>query len=154
MPRTPWVRAPGSAVLVFLAVLPVLAGMAGCSRTPAAKTGTAPLVSSPSTVAVPDDLRSVIFDRFPATYIEEALGFDVEGPLDLAGAAKNFSAPAVEQGILRSLAFQRGYERVWKIKGQDRILYIFVLQMGSPKQALDYFDGKTFADAIGFPELF
>ncbi len=140
MPRWPGVR-------LLAVTLAVGLGWAGCSRARHSTTGEAPFVSTAPTIARPADLRLVLFDQLPASYVEQRFGAGGDGPLDLAGAARlQNSHSAVGQTFLQQYAFQRGYQRVWELNGVDKLLVLRVLLMGSPQQAAAYFNVVTFGD--------
>jgi hypothetical protein len=136
------------------------AGAAGCSgsKTSASASSTTSASASSTTsappsatVAAPVDLRSVLFDQFPATYIEEPVGVGVEGPLDLAAAATAQSStnPTGAQLQLQGAGFLRGYTRGWVVKGTTpEFLLCRVLLFGSAQKALRYYDAITFTEKV------
>ncbi len=147
---------------MFIATLVALvlgAGAAACSGQQAdhrcvicfEAAPTATTVAEPARPVGAVDLRSVLFDQFPGTYVEEPVGVGVEGPLDLAGAATPQSStnPTSAQGQLQAAGFLRGYTRGWVVKGATtEFLLCRVLLLGSRQQALGYYDDITFTEKV------
>jgi hypothetical protein len=86
------------------------------------------------------------------------VGSDFDGPLGLAktAAVVDDQEPARQKAILEQYGFRNAYQRTWVVKGTHQILIIRVQLMGSPIQALGYFNLLTFADRtsgqlIAFP---
>jgi hypothetical protein len=128
-----------------------LAVLAGCnSGTPASSTSTTVARSAANNGAVPHDLRLAIFDRLPADYTEEPAGSDLDGPLSLAAtaAAVDDEETAQQQALLQQYGFRSAYQRTWVVKGTGKTLIIRVQVMGSPTQALGYFNVLTFDGRI------
>lgn len=123
--------------------------LAGCNSTKSTSSTTTTVASSaPLRSAVPVDLRKTVFDRLPASYIEEPAGSDLDGPLGLIGTAEavDDQETAKQEAILQQYGFRRSYQRTWVVKGTGETLVIRVQVMGSPVQALGYFNLLTFAD--------
>ena len=102
--------------------------------------------------AVPNDLRLTVFDRLPATYVEAPAGTDLDGPLSLSGTATavDDQETATQEAILRQYGFRSAYQRGWVVRGTGETLIIRVQLMGSPSQALGYFNLLNFgAQASG-----
>jgi len=133
-----------TAVVSMLGMV-VLAGCNSTKSTGSTTTTVARSVALPS--AVSDDLRVTIFDRFPTNYIEAPAGSDLDGPLGLAGTAEavDDQESAKQEAILRQYGFRSAYQRTWAVKGTGETLIIRVQVMGSPGQALGYFNLLTFA---------
>jgi hypothetical protein len=53
---------------------------------------------------------------------------------------------ATQKTILQQYGFRTAYQRTWVLKGTDEVLIIRVQVMGSPAQALGYFNLLTLAD--------
>jgi hypothetical protein len=133
--------------------------LAGCDSGRSATSTTTTLpgrVANPA--AVPDDLRLTIFDRLPTNYREEPAGSDVDGPLDLAETANAVDDQeiATQEALLQQYGFRSAYQRTWVVKGTGEILIIRVQVMGSPGQALGYFNlltyaGRTSGQMTAFP---
>jgi len=134
------------------AVVTSLLGMvvlSGCSSHKSASVTTTSVESTaPVPSAVPYDLRMTVFDRLPANYIEEPAGSDLDGPLGVAGTAEavDDQETAKQVTILRQYGFRSAYQRTWVVKGTGETLIIRVQVMGSPGQALGYFNLLTFGD--------
>jgi hypothetical protein len=149
-----------------------LAVLAGCnSGTSTSSTSTTVARSAANPNAVPHDLRLAIFERLPANYIEEPAGSDLDGPLGLAAtaAAVDDQETTQQEAVLQQYGFRSAYQRTWVVKGTGKTLIIRVQVMGSPTQALGYFNvltldgrisGQTtiptphLADASGFTRSF
>jgi len=136
--------------------LSILTACSSSTKTAARSTTTA---TTPTTAAGLIDLRSLIFQQLPATYIEEPAGVGVDGPLDLLGAAKaqsSTNAAAVQADLVRE-GFLRGYERGWVIKaGTTEFLNCWVLLFATRLQAAAYFnlinfDAKVAPNISTFP---
>jgi hypothetical protein len=141
MNRSRLLRPTVAASIVGLVVL------AGCSsdKSTSLTTTTVPSKAANSR-AVPHDLRRAIFDRLPANYIEEPVGSEVDGPLGLIATAEavDDQETAQQEANLQQYGFRSAYERTWVVKGAAETLIIRVQVMGSPKQALEYFNLLTF----------
>jgi hypothetical protein len=125
--------------------------LAGCSSAKSTSLTTTTVASS-GTIrsAVPEDLRSTIFNQLPASYIEEPAGSALDGPLGLTATAEavDDQETAKQQAILQQYGFRRAYQRAWVVKGTGKMLIIRVQVMGSATQALGYFNLLTFADRV------
>jgi hypothetical protein len=122
--------------------------LAGCNSTKSTSSTTTTIASGAALPrAVPADLRLTIFDRLPTNYVEEPSGSDVDGPLGLAGTAEavDDQEPVKQKTILQQYGFRSAYQRTWVVKGTGETLIIRVQLMGSPTQAVGYFDLLTFA---------
>lgn len=143
----PWSTAwSKTAAVVLLAALAGFASLAGCSGANKSA-GATTTVSTTTTTALPANLASVIFDQFPASYIEASIGLDgLVGSLDLAATAKAVDDKDVARATtdLEQYGFQRAYELVWVLKGTDDSLSIRVQLMGSASQAMGYFNVLSF----------
>jgi len=120
--------------------------LAGCNSTKStSRTSVASSTAIPT--AVPGDLRLIVFDRLPANYLEAPAGSDLDGPLGLSATAKavDDQETAQQEAILRQYGFRSAYQRTWVVKDTGETLIIRVQVMGSPLQALGYFDLLTFA---------
>ncbi len=120
--------------------------LAGCNSTKStSRTSVASSTAIPT--AVPGDLRLIVFDRLPANYLEAPAGSDLDGPLGLSATAKavDDQETAQQEAILRQYGFRSAYQRTWAVKGTGETLIIRVQVMGSPGQALGYFNLLTFA---------
>ena len=144
--------------------------LSGCSSGKSTTATVASKAANPN--IVPKDLRRTIFARLPANYIEEPVGSDADGPLGLPATAEavDDQETAAEEAVLQQYGFRSAYQRTWIVKGTGEVLIIRVQVMGSPKQALDYFnlmpfDGRIssqvtafqtprLADASGFTRSF
>jgi hypothetical protein len=140
MIRSRLLRPTVAASIVGLVVL------AGCSSDKSSLTTTTVSSKAANSRAVPHDLRRAIFDRLPANYIEEPVGSEVDGPLGLVATAEavDDQETAQQEANLRQYGFRSAYERTWVVKGAAETLIIRVQVMGSPKQALEYFNLLTF----------
>lgn len=143
-------------VAASILVLVVLAGCGSGRSTSSTTTTVASKATNPS--AVPVDLRRIIFDRLPASYIEEPAGSDLDGPLGLVATAEavDDQETVTQEAILKQYGFRSGYQRTWVVKGTAETLIIRVQVMGSPKQALGYFhlltfDGRLSTQVSTFP---
>ena len=122
--------------------------LAGCNSSKSTSSTTTTVASGPAIPsAVPDDLRLTIFDRLPANYIEEPAGSDLDGPLGLGETAEavDDQETAKQDELLKQYGFRSAYQRTWVVKGTGKTLIIRAEVMGSPKQALGYFNLLTFA---------
>jgi hypothetical protein len=134
--------------IVWLAALAGFVSVAGCrgsSKTAIATT----TVPRTTTTTVPANLATVIFDQFPASYIEAPIGLDgVVGPLDLSATANAVDDKDVAHATtdLEQFGFQRAYDLVWVLKGTDESLSIRVQLMESASQAMGYFNLLSSAD--------
>lgn len=136
-------------VVVFVCCLG-LVGLAGCSSSKPTSVAVAPTTTS-TTVDLLNNLQLTISDQVPAGFIEEPLGTDGEGPLDLAGTAQSINPmhiAAVEM-ILQQYNFVRGYQRVWVDQATGKSLVIRVQLMGSAFQAMEYYNVQSDADRLG-----
>jgi hypothetical protein len=134
--------------LIMKVSLLVMVVLAGCDSGPSATSTTTTLprrAANPD--AVPGDLRLTIFDRLPANYIEEPAGSGADGPLDLAETAEavDDQETSTQEALLQQYGFSSAYQRTWVVKGTGETLIIRVQVMGSPGQALGYFNLLTFA---------
>jgi len=130
--------------------------LSGCSSGKSTTATVATKAANPN--IVPKDLRRTIFARLPANYIEEPVGSDADGPLGLAATAEavDDQETAAEEAVLQQYGFRSAYQRTWIVKGTGEVLIIRVQVMGSPKQALDYFnlmtfDGRISSQVTAFP---
>jgi len=118
--------------------------LASCSAThssePTSSTTTTVSGKAANPDVVPAELRSTIFEQLPTNFIEEPTGSDVDGPLDLAETAQAVD----DQEIPQEEAVLSAYQRTWVVKGTSKVLIIRVQVMGSPMQALGYFNLLTF----------
>jgi len=150
-----------------------LAVLAGCTSGRSTSLTTATVAGKAASLrVVPRNLRRTIFDRLPASYIEEPSGSDLDGPLGLAATARavDDQETVAQEAVLQQYGFRSAYQRTWVVKGTAETLTIRVQVMGSAKQALAYFNVLTFdgglssqvtafptpelADASGFTRSF
>jgi hypothetical protein len=123
--------------------------VASCSATHSSESTTSTTTTVAGKVAnpdvVPDDLRATVFDLLSTDYIEKPIGSNVDGPLDLAQTAEavDDEDTAQQQAILLQYGFLSAYQRTWVVKGTSEVLIIRVQVMGSPVQALGYFNLLT-----------
>jgi hypothetical protein len=123
--------------------------VASCSAThsgaPSSSTTTTVTAKAANPDVVPEDLRATVFDRLPTDYVEEPSGSDADGPLDLAQTAEavDDQDTAHQEAILVQYGFLSAYQRTWVVKGTSEVLIIRVQVMGSPVQALGYFNLLT-----------
>jgi hypothetical protein len=97
-----------------------------------------------------DHLRLTIFDRLPASFIEEPAGSNLDGPLNLieTATAVDDQETAIQEAILRQYGFRTAYQRTWTISGTGETLIIRVQDMGSPMKALGYFNFLTYTSRL------
>jgi hypothetical protein len=136
---------PAVVVLMFVVVF-----AADCSSSTSTTTSTSTAPGTTVSSTVPDDLRMAIFAQLPANYIEEPAGSGADGPLGLAATAEavDDEQPARQDVLLEQDGFRRAYQRAWVVKGTHEVLIIRVQLMGSPGQALGYFNLLTFAGRV------
>jgi hypothetical protein len=140
---------PGLLRLVLVASMLGSIALAGCDSsrsTTATSTSVTTTASSPD--AAPRDLRNTVFDQMPGNFVEEPVGSNSDGPLDLTGTAEavDDQETGEQEAILQRFGFVSAYQRTWVVKGTTELLIIRVQVMGSPGQALDYFNLLTLAD--------
>jgi hypothetical protein len=124
--------------------------VASCSATGAStstRSSTTAVTGGTSIVgSEPGDLRATIFDMLPTDYIEEPVGSGLDGPLSLVETAEavDDQETAQQETILEQYGFSAAYQRTWVVKGTSEVLIIRVQVMGSPMQALGYFNLLNF----------
>lgn len=145
MPRAARSKRLAAAALASACCWPALAGCSA-SKTAAAATTTVPATTTTTTVL--NNLRQVIFDQLPASYVEHTVGDGFEGPLDLAatGATVNPNEITATTALLQMYGFKAAYERLWSVPGTVDGLIIRVQLMGSAFEAMEYFNALTFVD--------
>jgi hypothetical protein len=141
----PEVKRPIHILWLFgLSALIGVAGLSGCSGSSKAASATT-TIPSITTTTLPASLRDLIFGQFPGSYVEALVGVGFEGPLDISQVASvQSTTPAAETVVLRQYGFRAGYDRTWAINGTNKALATRVLVMGSPTQALDFYNETTF----------
>jgi hypothetical protein len=134
-------------VILILGMM-VLAGCSSGNTTNSTTTTLAKKAANPS--AVPNNLRLTIFDRLPANYIEKPAGSVGDGPLGLAATATAVDDQkiALQESLLRQYGYRSAYQRTWVVKGTAEVLIVRVQVMGSPEQAVRYFNLLTFAGRL------
>jgi hypothetical protein len=82
--------------------------------------------------------------------VEEPAPSVGDGPLGLAATATavDDQETATQEALLQQYGFKSAYQRTWIVKGTGDVLIIRVQVMGSPTQALGYFNQLNFGSRL------